>query len=368
MTRADHCRAVPWVVICDYPNWPSPYFAQFEAAVADRLDLHFQPDLSGLAEQPPGIVNLHRLKRLYRDASGRPDLNLAHGLVRRLGALRDRGWRVVWTVHNLYPIDRARLTEADGTATAGVLALADAVLCHTRSDAAHIRSLGASRGRVETCGWAGPLAPAAPTPSAHSAGITAAMRDSHAFLILGNIARYKDVPGLVEEFRRADIEDSRLYVVGPCRDADLEASITRLIHHDERVVRWARRVEPDQVRHFHDAARVAVCTYRAEGGQRFFTQALYPSSVGTAVVCGVPLVAPRLRSVVEMTQGHPAFLYDTPGELSGALVRAAGTPDTRGRRPERDENAQWKKIAEAHIEVASVWAGRPHGTARGDRL
>ncbi|MFB7619397.1 glycosyltransferase [Kitasatospora sp. NPDC056181] len=350
---------VPWVVVTDYPRWPSPYFTQFERAVGGRMELRFQPGLDGLEAQAPGVLNLHRLKRLYRDAGGTADPVLAAELVRRLYGLRRQGWRIVWTVHNLYPIDVPQTSEADLAVVSGLLAVADTVLCHTRADAAHVRGLPGVGGRVAVCGWAGLPAPAAPTLPPGPARLAAAMADSRAFLLAGNISAYKDVPGVIEAFLRAEVADGQLYVVGPCRDQELEAAVTDLARRSDRVHRWAGRVDPGHVRHLHDAAAVAVCNYRTDGGQRFFTQAIHPSSVGTAVVCGVPLVAPALSSIREMTQGHPAYLHESPADLPASLALAAAHPDTRWGRPEPDETGPWEAIAEAHLLVAGTGGSGP---------
>ncbi|WP_035803595.1 glycosyltransferase [Kitasatospora mediocidica] len=359
--------SAPWVVISDYPRWPSPYFAQFERAVGDRLGLRFQPGLDGLEAQEAGVLNLHRLKRLYRDGDGTADPQLAAELTARLHRLRRRGWRIVWTLHNLYPIDVPQLVDADRAVVAGLLEVADAVLCHTRADAAHMRGLPGLRARVEVCGWAGLPAPAsAPLPPG-PARVAAAMRDSHAFLLLGNISAYKDVPGLIEAFLRTEVADGRLFVVGPCRDHHLEAEVSRLARRGGRVHRLPGRVDPAHVTHLHDAAAVAVCNYRSAGAQRFFAQTIHPASVGTAVLCGVPLVAPALPGIREMTDGHPRYLHESPPELPHCLALAAAHPDTRGRRPEPDAAAGWTGIAQAHIRLADRYRADPRGEGGRDR-
>ncbi|MGB8201757.1 MAG: hypothetical protein WCF33_19050, partial [Pseudonocardiaceae bacterium] len=126
-------------MITDYPRWPSPYFAQLHRHAPPELGLMFRPDLDSLDDiestMGPGTINLHRLKRLYRNDSGARTLNAARSMLDRLASLRARGWRLVWTVHNLLPIDGAASRTADQAAAEGVLALADLVLCHTAADA-----------------------------------------------------------------------------------------------------------------------------------------------------------------------------------------------------------------------------------------
>ncbi|MEU4233316.1 hypothetical protein AB0F17_54300 [Nonomuraea sp. NPDC026600] len=117
--------AAGWVVITNYPAWPSPYFAE--------LHRHAPPG--------PAVINLHRLKRLYQGPDGQRTLAAAHTIAAQLQALHEGGWRIAWTVHNLLPIDGGPPTEADQYTTSAVLELADAVITHTRADAAYLTSL-----------------------------------------------------------------------------------------------------------------------------------------------------------------------------------------------------------------------------------
>ncbi len=110
-------RTGPWVVICNYPAWPSPYFAEMERHFphALRLDFAAHPNMLAKHPGPPGVINLHRLKRLYRKPSGQGTWAAAEVLVRRLETLRVAGWRIVWTVHNLLPIDGGPPPQRTGT-------------------------------------------------------------------------------------------------------------------------------------------------------------------------------------------------------------------------------------------------------------
>jgi hypothetical protein len=49
MTRYQDGSA-PWVVISDYPTWPSPYFAQFARYAPQGLHLQFKPNIESVVE------------------------------------------------------------------------------------------------------------------------------------------------------------------------------------------------------------------------------------------------------------------------------------------------------------------------------
>lgn len=340
-----------WVVLSDHRRRPSPYFAQLERyAQGSTLELEFASGLSDLAG-PPGVVNLHRLKRLYRDPRGTPTVAAVRSLLHQLRRLRAEGWRVVWTLHNLYPIDTRRRRLPDLLASYGVGWYADAVLCHTRSDATWLRGRPGVRGLVDVAGWGGlPSRAETPVPEPVRELARRMAADPAPYLLFGNVSRYKGVRPVVEAFLAADLPDATLYVVGSCRD---EAAANWLAGLPAtRVRRHLERVSPDHAHLLYAAAYAAVCPYQATGAQRFFRHAIFPSSVGTAVAFGVPVVAPDLPAIREMLRSHPHALYPADAELTGALRAVSALPDDRTGRVPEDDAERWSRIVECYERTA----------------
>ncbi|MGH3720378.1 MAG: hypothetical protein ACRDRI_16345 [Pseudonocardiaceae bacterium] len=347
----------PWVVITDYPRWPSPYFAQLERFAPPELGLLFRPDLDDLDTIGPGVINLHRLKRLYRDPAGTPSVDAARSLLEGLVRFRARGWRVVWTVHNLLPIDGATPSEVDRTVTDGVLAVAEVILCHTSADARTLAQR--TDAEVVVAGWAGlsrSRQPVSPEVASAVAGMRAA---TISVLLLGHVSAYKDVPAAVTSFL-AHTRIAHLTVAGTCRDPRTTTELTRLAAISSgRVSVYLRRVPPEQAWHLYAAAHAAVCPYRSDGLFEFFSEVLHPSSVGTAVCFGVPVIAPRLPAILEMTLGQPRWLAG-PEEIGFALAAAETDLDAQIRSrgdPRRDRAApdtdhRWRQITRVYHQVA----------------
>lgn len=357
MTR--HTR--PWVIITDYPTWPSPYFRELHAHAPDLLP-EFTPDLPALHDRsgPPGVVNLHRLKRLYRGGDGMRTVAAAEVMLTHLRALREAGWKVVWTVHNLLPIDGAPPGEADRIAAHGVLELADAVVTHTHADAHHLASL--TQAPITVAGWGGLTHRSTPRPpTVHLAGMVDRMRAATpAVLVLGNLTDYKDLPATTRVFLEQTWR-AHLFIAGPERTpglvTDLEHSI---IGHEERVHLLAERVETQDVPTLYAAADVALCPYRTDGPWEFFTRVLHPSSVGTALSFGVPVIAPDLPAIREMTDAHPRLLYpphEGPTTVFAALdEHPFPAPVDRGR---QQGTARWRDIGAVYAHLAAeLWENK----------
>ncbi|MGH3683451.1 MAG: hypothetical protein ACRDSM_00005, partial [Pseudonocardiaceae bacterium] len=340
-----------------YPRWPSPYFAQLERFAPPGLGLLFRPDLNDLDITGPGVINLHRLKRLYRDPAGTPTMDAARSLLEGLVRFRACGWRLVWTVHNLLPIDGATPNDVDKTVTDGVLAVAEVILCHTSADARALAKRTAAE--VVVAGWAG-LSRSRQPVSPEVARVVAGMRATTiSVLLLGHVSAYKDVPAAVTSFL-AHTRIAHLTVAGTCRDPRTSTELTRLAAISSgRVSVHLRRVPPEQAWHLYAAAHAAVCPYRSDGPFGFFCEVLHPSSVGTAVCFGVPVVAPGLPSILEMTGGQPRWLAGPEG-IGSALAAAEADLDAQIRArgdPRRDRAApdaahRWRQITGRYHQIA----------------
>ncbi|GAA4236848.1 hypothetical protein GCM10023075_60570 [Streptosporangium album] len=236
----------------------------------------------------PGVINVHRLKRLYRGPDGERTLTAAKNLVERLAGLRDGGWRIVWTVHNLLPIDGGPPSSADWHAALGVLGVADTVLTHTCSDAVYLSRL--TKAPVIVAGWSGLSAPTTFGPEPEAVGdLTGWLRAApYTVLVVGNLTAYKDLPAVVGAFT-GHTRHARLLVAGPCRDETLAAELEAAAQPGGGRARvYPHRIPPEHVYGLYRAADAALCPYRVDGPWEFFTQVLYPGSVGTALAFGPP--------------------------------------------------------------------------------
>lgn len=363
MTTGPADRIPAWVVITAYPRWPSPYFAHLHRYAPAGLPLTFRTDLAAVAAtRPPGVVNLHRLRRLYQEpASGRRTAAAARRMLHQLTALRRAGWRLVWTVHNLLPIDAQDPRAIDWDVAHGVLTLADTVICHTAADAAWLRHQ--THAPVRVCGWTGLAAPEGP-PTPEVAELISRMDTTGTnLLLLGHLTEYKNIPATIDAFL-ARTSHARLIVAGaPQRNVHLPAASNRLLL-------YPNRIPPEQVGHLYARAHAAVCPYRSDDAFAFFTDVLYPSSVATATGFGVPVVAPNLAAINEITAGHRRWLAASadPDALGSAMAQAeaALAGDSRAGQARRAARSapsvtqRWRQVGQVYRAVAHDLLISPH--------
>ena len=352
-----------WTVITDYPRWPSPYFQQFEAALAPHLDLRFSPALPAGVDAEPGVVNLHRLARLYRGPDRRPDAEGARRLLADLDALQAAGWRLVWTVHNLYPIYTDGPTDIDRQVAEHLLANADRLITHTAADAMYLAAQRAPAS-VIMAGSAGldAIPDQLPSPQVRLMADFLASATT-GLLALGNLAGYKGLPHLADAFLGAT-RNAHLVIAGRPSDPDAAHSLAAVAGGSGgRILLHAESVPPGTARYLCSRATALLAPYRTDGPFAFFRHVLHPSSVAMAVGFGTPVIAPDLPSIRELTEGHPRTLYQDPGELADILIRL-----DHGPRPQpatvSGPGDRWPGIAAAYSTVASDLASRTDRSLR----
>ncbi|MGV9836525.1 hypothetical protein ACWDUL_20385 [Nocardia niigatensis] len=321
--------AAPWVMIANYPHWPSPYFTQLAQALPRDGGYRFAASLAEIprSASTPGVINLHRLSRLYWDVTGRPSAERAAVMAADLAELRRLGWRLVWTVHNLFPIHAGYRHPVDTRVAADILARADALIAHTQSDTESLRRLYET-GPVVTCGSAGLDAiPAEPPTSQVQRLVRYLKAGSASLLVLGNLASYKGLPHLVRIFLDST-RSARLVMAGRPSDQQTAQQLARLASRSGgRVLVHPEPVAFGSARALCEAADALIAPYRTDGPYGMFRHVLHPSSVSMATGFGVPVVAPDLPSIRELTRGYPAALYGSAGHAASLLTRIdAGDP------------------------------------------
>lgn len=154
-------------------------------------------------------------------------------------------------------------------------------------------------------------------------------------VVLGHLRPYK---GVAEALPAAS-PDIVITVLGAA-DQNIRAELlTVAAEHPGRVRTFFSRVEPLHAGYVMSRATALLCPYRVEPPYDYFAKILHPSSVGSAVSLGVPVIAPDVPAVREMTTGHPSWLY-RPGELQVAPSGSSKPPGEDCRRPRRGRRVQ----------------------------
>jgi len=262
----------------------------------------------------------------------------------RILAARVCGYRIVWTIHQLYPHER----DGRGRDRLGSLLLgwsSSLLIAHEHATAA--------RARTELPGAARRVAV---IPHGSYVGVyprgreRAAIRrelglpgDAFVFLCFGELRQYKGIELVLAAFAALPAPAVRLVIAGHAKDAEVAAAVRRGAAADPRVVPRLGFVAEQRVAELYGACDAAVVS-RRDGGTS--------GSLLLAASLGVPVVAadlPAYREVLGDDAGW-YFAAGDPGSLAAALAEAASAPDAaaRGRNALAiAEGRSWAAIAAA---------------------
>lgn len=303
-----------------------------------------------------GVLHFNWLDRFYArfDEPRDPERALARyaDFTANLIHARRLGYRVVWTVHNLFPHER-RYPQLDRLMNALMAREAEHVIAHCRYAADRIEQ------------WYDPPRPVQVIPHGNylpvfpnrvSAGAARARLeiagDRFVYLFFGNARGYKGIMDLVAAYRRAAAANSVLLLAlrEHARSPDLVPQLRAAAADDTRIrIRSSRYFAAEEFQYFLNAADVVVLPFAA---------VLTSGSAIQALGFGKPLIVPRLGCLPELIAGGCGLLYDpgVPGGLDRAL-RAARALDLRaagGAARARSRELDWDPIA---ARVAALYRG-----------
>ena len=195
-----------WILHAGFGH-KSPYFynlckelkkhENLEVIVDSELPLNISPDC--------GIVYFNRLKRYYNSA----DINSVNEFLNKVDKLKKSGWKLIFTVHNFFPIDR-ETNNIDELLLKKFLLKMDAVFTFTNYMKKSLK---------EHFGI---------TAINHSIGINTLNNDFDAkfkipkfesedfvFTFIGNICEYKMLDSVIDCFNRINNKHAYLIIAGP---------------------------------------------------------------------------------------------------------------------------------------------------------
>jgi len=290
------------------------------------------------------VLHVHWLELLFVYPS------LWHSLRRwlsvALGLLiaRLHGIRIVYTAHNIWQHEGKRRALV-WLGNWLMFRLADAVHVHDDGTAQALQQQWRPRGRV----WViphGHYVSAYPNACTRQQARERLGLDARTFvyLSLGVVRPYKGIEELLVAFAQLDCPDATLIVAGRVHTPDYAARVRALAERDSRVQLHLGHVPGEELQFFFGACDICVLPYR---------QVTTSGAALLSFSFGVPVIAPRMGSFVQLVGDRPCgILYqpDDPDGLLGALAQAqrADLAAMRQACAELVSGLDWESIARQH--------------------
>jgi beta-1,4-mannosyltransferase len=296
----------------------------FETVHDGRLDLDWLRD----ARHRVGFLHFHWNMHWYyeyEDLVGwcprKDPWNGVASFISLLVAARAYGYRILWTIHELYPHETMS-RERDRAATRALVSLSSLLLAHDRATAERTRrEFGVVAEPIEIVehgSYVGFYPRGAPR-AAVRAGLEIES-DAFVFLALGRIRHYKRLDLLVKAFSGLTRKDVVLVVAGYPQAADVAARIEQAARGDHRIRLLAEEIPEAQVAGLYAASDAAVLA-RDDGWTS--------GSLILAISEGVPVIAPSAPAYDALLDRGGAGWFFEPGSavsLRRALEVAASDP------------------------------------------
>lgn len=274
-----------------------------------------------------------------------------HWLIRRAGqtwfalwlwTLRIVGLRLVWTAHNVLPLQT--VFADDLRARRHLVRMCDVVIAHSRATIEELAALG----MVPKSSVVIPHGPFMPTRMPDARNELSGSRGSRRLLFFGSIQEYKGVDDLLVAFAALPPDlDAQLIIAGQC-DETLRPVLTELAGHSPgRVELRLERLPEEELTRLVVAAHVVVLPFR---------RSTTSGSAMFALSHGRPIVVPELPGLAVLPD-DAVFRYDGAGEgLTPALTEAILADDARLARMSAAARAycasiSWDEIAKQTLDV-----------------
>ena len=303
----------------------------FELAREPRLSLSWL----WRARSSVGFLHFHWPESHYRYGRGPARLRPLLSRVKlvlfatRLAAARLLGYRIVWTVHQIFPHESLdRELEQRG---ARLLARACSLLiAHDEWTAKHVRSqLGTPSKRVAVVPH-GSYVDVYPNgrPRSEVRKELGLPEDAFVFLCFGELRAYKEIELLLAAFSSLSLPRARLVIAGNAKISTVASAVRTASANDTRVVSALGFVPEERVAELFHACDVAVLA-RGDPGTS--------GSLILALSLGLPVVAADMPTARKLTRDGTAGWLFRPHDLTSlraALASAAADPSEARARSE----------------------------------
>jgi beta-1,4-mannosyltransferase len=274
------------------------------------------------------VLHFHWLEPYYRHRRGPAFARRALSWVRmglfagRLAAARLLGYRIAWTVHQVFPHESTD-RRLERVAAATMARMSHVLVAHDLATAEVARrELGRAAGAIRVVphgSYAGVYPEGRPRRAVRAElGVPT---DAFAFLAFGHVRAYKHLGLLLDAFAGLEHPDAVLIVAGPVLDEDAAASVRSAAARDPRIRPVLGFIADDRVAELFAASDAAVVS-RSDGGTS--------GALVLALSLGLPVVAAALPAYEELLGGEDAgwlFTAGDRGSLRDALARAAADPE-----------------------------------------
>lgn len=262
------------------------------------------------------VIHLHFLQHHYAADDKRASAKLLIKFIAKMILAKLLRYRIVWTLHNLYPHEKLQPEYIGRLAYIFMAQFADAVIVHCEHARAALAREFHRRKNVCTIFHPNYIGAYPNTISRKEARVKLHLFEhQRVILFLGAIRAYKGVDQLIQAFQRIPGEELVLVIAGKPWRTMSENQIQDMAHADGRIVLVPQFIPDTDLQTYYNAADAVVLPY---------TNVLSSGSALLAMSFRCPVIAPAVGCLTEVITSETGVLYD-PSEMDSlytALLHA----------------------------------------------
>lgn len=293
------------------------------------------------------VLHLNWVNYMYAGPDPATQLARASQLLGNLGQARNLGYKIVWTVHNLYPHESA-VPDLDRLVRIAITHMATAVIAHCRHAKELVRQHFYRSKGVFVIPHGHFIDPYPNEISRADARAELGIPEGNfVYLFFGNIRPYKGVEQFLETFSALPGENLNLLLAAKVYNEYGTSLAERATQADPRiVVRSSRFFANEEFQLFLNAADVTVLP---------FLDVLTSGSAITSLSFGRPVIVPAIGCLPELVDNTTGIMYDPqdPAALSQAMRDIQHTDIAAASRAayKRALSLSWDGIARQTLEA-----------------
>ncbi|MDD5865301.1 MAG: hypothetical protein PUD07_02265 [bacterium] len=315
---------------------PSPYFYNFclELNNYENYEYVINPELPLDKITNKGIIYFNRLKRFY-DSN---DLETANTFLKNVDILKQKGWKIVWTVHNFFPIDR-KLTDVDYYVTNEFINKCDLVF----SLSEYMKKSIKKHYNINAIN--------------HGMGINNFENSKSklkikntsifTFTFIGNIYKYKMLDDVINSFNK--LKNCRLIIAGR-ESKNANVNIKKLISNNSNIIWINQYIDKNDWIKLTSITNVFISLY--DLNTPAFKYGFFPSNFINISRTKIKCISPKSEIIDEMIDSNQMIYFDFNEEdgLYKAMMKALVMKNENNKSYKLKYNYEWNEVVKIFID------------------
>ncbi len=323
---------------------PSPYIYNLynELKSYEDIEVTVKPNLPEYASPKTGIIYFNRLKRFYDSK----DMKSALEFIEKIKIIKSKGWKIVWTIHTFFPIDR-NITDVDEFIVREFINNTDLLFTLTeymqdsikknynRESIVHYMGINALDNQFNN----------------DVVNLNFLPNNAFLFSFVGNIYKYKMVEEIISNFNKLNNPNSFLLIAG-CEASNSKTNVDDLIKTNKNIIRIPFFIGDRDWNKIIERTNVFLNIYNLD--LPAFKHGFFPSNCVKLSSYKRCVISPKSPIIEELMDNNALLLYDfrDPNGLYNIMKFSLEHKEMIKNREELIKNVSysWKETTKIFVE------------------